>query len=142
VEIHPGRFRSDEARMRALARTARTLRDLEAAIRSEPGAGQIPPQDRSRAVGRAVHANRAVTFWLGSRAGRGFTARDSQLPGYRRPAFGRPGLADTLNVRSAVVCVRCRADTAFVALLTLGPAHPARRGSCGGECHFDRQSLL
>src|SRR5215471_18772306 len=35
VELNPGRFRSDEARVRVLGRTARILGDLEAAIRRE-----------------------------------------------------------------------------------------------------------
>ena len=34
VELNPGRFRPDEARMRVLARTAGILGDLEAATRS------------------------------------------------------------------------------------------------------------
>jgi hypothetical protein len=33
VELHPERFRSDEARIKVLGRTARILGDLEAAIR-------------------------------------------------------------------------------------------------------------
>ncbi len=44
VSLHPGRFRSDEARMKALARTARILGDLEAAARRELGADRIPPK--------------------------------------------------------------------------------------------------
>ena len=46
VEVNPGRFRSDEARMRVLARTARLLGDLEAAVRRELGAEQLPPMTR------------------------------------------------------------------------------------------------
>ena len=44
VEVNPGRFRSDEARMEVLARTAGILGDLEMAIRRELGADQIPPK--------------------------------------------------------------------------------------------------
>jgi hypothetical protein len=46
VEVNPGRFRSDEARLRVLARTAGILGDLEAAICRELGADQIPPKTR------------------------------------------------------------------------------------------------
>jgi hypothetical protein len=46
VELNPGRFRSDEARMRVLARTAGILGELETAIRRELGADQIPPKTR------------------------------------------------------------------------------------------------
>src|SRR6516165_7570770 len=42
VEVNPGRFRSDEARLRVLGRTAGILHELEAAIRRELGADQIP----------------------------------------------------------------------------------------------------
>jgi hypothetical protein len=42
VEVNPGRFRSDEARIQVLARTAGMLGDLEAAIRRELGADRIP----------------------------------------------------------------------------------------------------
>jgi hypothetical protein len=48
VELNPGRFRSDEARMRVLARTAGILGDLEAAVRRELGADQFPPKTGSR----------------------------------------------------------------------------------------------
>jgi hypothetical protein len=44
VELYPARFRSDEARMRVLGRTAGVLFDLEAAIRRELGADRIPPE--------------------------------------------------------------------------------------------------
>lgn len=44
--MYPGRFRSDEARMRVLARTAGILGDLEAAVRRELGADRIPPKTR------------------------------------------------------------------------------------------------
>jgi hypothetical protein len=44
VELNPGRFRSDEARLEVLGRTAKILVDLEAAIRRELGADQIPPK--------------------------------------------------------------------------------------------------
>jgi hypothetical protein len=43
VSVHPGRFRSDEARMQALARTAGILGELEVAVRRELGADRIPP---------------------------------------------------------------------------------------------------
>jgi hypothetical protein len=46
VEVNPGRFRSDEARMQVLARTAGILGELEAAVRRELGADQIPPKTR------------------------------------------------------------------------------------------------
>ena len=38
VEVNPGRFRTDEARLRVLARTAGILGELEAAVRRELGA--------------------------------------------------------------------------------------------------------
>ena len=44
VSVNPGRFRSDEARMRVLARTAGLLGELEAAVRRELGADRIPPK--------------------------------------------------------------------------------------------------
>jgi hypothetical protein len=44
VELNPGRFRSDEARLRVLARTAGILGELEAAIRREVGTDRIPPK--------------------------------------------------------------------------------------------------
>ena len=44
MEVNPGRFRSDEARTMVLARTARILGELEAAVRRELGADQIPPE--------------------------------------------------------------------------------------------------
>jgi hypothetical protein len=46
VSLNPGRFRSDEARMRVLARTAGILGELEAAVRRELGADRIPPKTR------------------------------------------------------------------------------------------------
>jgi hypothetical protein len=46
VSLNPGRFRSDEARMRVLARTAGILGDLEAAVRRELGADRISPVTR------------------------------------------------------------------------------------------------
>jgi hypothetical protein len=46
VEVNPGRFRTDEARIRVLGRTAGILVDLEAAVRRELGADQIPPKVR------------------------------------------------------------------------------------------------
>ena len=42
VEVNPGRFRSDEARLRVLARTAGILGDLEAAVHRELGADRRP----------------------------------------------------------------------------------------------------
>ncbi len=44
VSLNPGRFRSDEARMQVLARTAGILGELEAAVRRELGADRIPPK--------------------------------------------------------------------------------------------------
>jgi hypothetical protein len=44
VTVSPGRFRSDAARMRVMARIAGILGDLEAAVRRELGADQIPPK--------------------------------------------------------------------------------------------------
>jgi len=44
-ELYPGRFRSDEARIRLLARTAGILGDLEAAVR-ELGVDRVPPKVR------------------------------------------------------------------------------------------------
>jgi hypothetical protein len=44
VELNPARFRSDEARIRVLARTAGMLGELEAAVRRELAADQIPPK--------------------------------------------------------------------------------------------------
>ena len=41
VEVNPGWFRSDEARMKVLARTAGILVDLEAAVRRELGADRM-----------------------------------------------------------------------------------------------------
>jgi hypothetical protein len=41
VLLYPGRFRSDEARMRVLARTAGILGELEAAVRRELGADRM-----------------------------------------------------------------------------------------------------
>jgi hypothetical protein len=48
VELYPVRFRSDEARLRVLGRTAGVLLDLEAAIHRELGADRIPPRAGSR----------------------------------------------------------------------------------------------
>jgi hypothetical protein len=42
VSLNPGRFRTDEARMLALARTAGILGELEVAVRRELGADRIP----------------------------------------------------------------------------------------------------
>ena len=53
VEVNPGRFRSDEARLRVLGRTARILGDLEASVRRELGAdrgsGTCPRRPGARA---------------------------------------------------------------------------------------------
>jgi hypothetical protein len=46
VELYPVRFRSDEARLKMLGRTAGILLDLEAAICRELGADKIPPMTR------------------------------------------------------------------------------------------------
>ena len=47
VSVYPGRFRSDEARMQVLARTAGILGELEVAVRRELGADRIPPMTGS-----------------------------------------------------------------------------------------------
>ena len=44
MTLYSARFRSDEARMQVLARTADILGDLETAIRRELGTHQIPPK--------------------------------------------------------------------------------------------------
>ena len=44
VELNPVQFRSDEARLEVLGRTAGILLDLEAAICRELGTDQIPPK--------------------------------------------------------------------------------------------------
>ena len=46
VTTNPARFRSDEARMQVMTRIAGILGDLEAAIRRELGADQIPQKTR------------------------------------------------------------------------------------------------
>ena len=46
MTINPARFRSDEAQMQVMKRIAGILADLEAAIRRELGADQIPPKTR------------------------------------------------------------------------------------------------
>jgi hypothetical protein len=46
VSLNPERFRSDEARIQVLARTAGILGDLEATVRRELGADRIPPVTR------------------------------------------------------------------------------------------------
>jgi hypothetical protein len=46
VTVNPARFRSEEARMRVMARIAGILGGLEAPIRRELGADQIPPKTR------------------------------------------------------------------------------------------------
>jgi hypothetical protein len=52
VELNPGQFRSDEARMQVLARTAGILGELEAAVRRELGA---PTRSRRRPGPRWQH---------------------------------------------------------------------------------------
>ena len=44
MTLNPGRFRSDEARLRVLGRTAGILADLEAVICRELGTDKIPPK--------------------------------------------------------------------------------------------------
>jgi hypothetical protein len=44
VTVSPARYRSEEARMQVMARIAGILGGLEAAIRRELGADQIPPK--------------------------------------------------------------------------------------------------
>jgi hypothetical protein len=46
VELSPGRFRPDQARLRVVGRTAGILGELEAAVRRELGADRIPPKIR------------------------------------------------------------------------------------------------
>jgi hypothetical protein len=46
VSLYPGRFRSDEARMRVLGRTAGILGELEMAVRRELGADRSQPEIR------------------------------------------------------------------------------------------------
>ena len=53
--LYPGRFCSDEARMRVLARTANILGELEVAVRRELGADRIPL--RARGASRRAGAN-------------------------------------------------------------------------------------
>ena len=50
VEVNPGGYRSDEARLRVPGRTARILVELEAAIRREPGADRRPGDRAESAV--------------------------------------------------------------------------------------------
>jgi hypothetical protein len=56
MTLNPGRFRSDEARMRVLARTARILGELEAAVRRELGTDHGGDMPRRRAKDRAESA--------------------------------------------------------------------------------------
>jgi hypothetical protein len=44
VSLNPGRFRTDEARIRVLARTAGILGEWEAAVRRELSTDRIPPK--------------------------------------------------------------------------------------------------
>jgi hypothetical protein len=55
VELCPGRFRSDEARLKVLGRTAGILLDLEAAICRELGADRRPG-DRVESAADARYA--------------------------------------------------------------------------------------
>ena len=48
VSVNPGRFRSDEARLEVLGRTAGILGDLETAIRRELSTDRMPPKARPR----------------------------------------------------------------------------------------------
>jgi hypothetical protein len=50
VTVNPARFRSEEARMRVMARIAGILGGLEAPIRRELGADQIPPKTAALAA--------------------------------------------------------------------------------------------
>src|SRR5262249_32762081 len=50
VEVNPGRVRSDEARIKVLARSAGILLGLEAAVCRELGADRIPPKTVHRVV--------------------------------------------------------------------------------------------
>jgi hypothetical protein len=56
VEVNPVRFRSDEARMRLLGRTAGILGDLEAAVCRELGTDDGGEMPRRRAEDRAESA--------------------------------------------------------------------------------------
>ena len=47
VRLYPVRFRSDEARVRVLARTAGILGELEAAVRRELGADPYPAEAKA-----------------------------------------------------------------------------------------------
>jgi hypothetical protein len=64
VTVHPARFRADETRMQVLARTAGMLGDLEAAIRRELGADQIPPKTRPPGDGTGC-TGCIATVWTG-----------------------------------------------------------------------------
>ena len=58
VEVNPGRFRTDEARIRVLGRTARILGDLEEAVRRDLGAdrrGGTPPRRPGNRAEAAVN---------------------------------------------------------------------------------------
>lgn len=77
VTLKPGRFRSDEARMQVLARTAGILGELEVAVRRELGADQLPPETgaehRIAPHGRwpgLPPDHRALPAWARSRAAR------------------------------------------------------------------------
>jgi hypothetical protein len=50
VEANPGRFRSDEARLEVLARTAGILVELEAAVHRELGADRLPGEHAESGV--------------------------------------------------------------------------------------------
>ena len=50
VEVNPGRFRSDEARLEVLGRTAGILVELEASIRRELGTDRLPDEHAESGV--------------------------------------------------------------------------------------------
>jgi hypothetical protein len=50
MTLNPGRFRSDEARMQVLARTAGILAELEAAIRRELSGDRLPDEHAESGV--------------------------------------------------------------------------------------------
>jgi hypothetical protein len=96
VELYPVRFRSDEARITLLGRTARILADLEAAICRELGTGHGGETPRRRAEDGAESAvNHA---WAGSRQ-----LLPEEAPGLDRPEAG-PGVINHRQVRPN----RCR----------------------------------
>ena len=50
MTLNPGRFRSDEARLKVLGRTAGILGDLEATIRRELGTDRLPDEHAESGV--------------------------------------------------------------------------------------------